>query len=482
MASYTPPTDPPAKRPLSRAHSPVRKLSSLGTGRQGDRGRHDQDQVANSKTPTEHMEEEEEEEEEAQDTEVHQQSSHLRKGSEYRRRAPVSLPNSPFSTAILQEPMEKIKMPTCKYDGRTDPEDHILVYEGHMLLYTDTDSVWCKVFPSTLTGLGQTWFKSIPRATVFDFHQLTSMFVTHFVSNKQREKTTDELMSVKQGETESMRDYFGRFNAEAVTIPTLRQEVSILALMTGLKEGTPFRSYLGKLTSLTKVLGKANDFIRGEEFDKASNAKRPAAEEKEKEKDCKDDKYRKDKKPYTSNRREESNSVKKGHKGRPDKYHNYTPLTTSRAQIYDLHKDDDKWRRPRKMYYKGRDKSMWCEFHRDYGHITEDCKDLKDGIKDLIRRGYFTQYQARVDRKSPSREDENGNRRLVKDRITEIHVITGGPIRGGSIHGVKASLKEVRHQVNYHNAGKWPTPQPCNLWFLHWKTLGVLSIPMMIPW
>ncbi|XP_010672329.1 uncharacterized protein LOC104888913 [Beta vulgaris subsp. vulgaris] len=220
--------------------------------------------------------------------------------------------------------MEKIKIPTCKYDGKTDPEDHISAYEGHMLLYTDTDSVWCKVFPSTLTGLGQTWFKSIPPTTVFDFRQLTSMFVTHFVRNKRRDKTTGELMSVKKGETESLRDYVGSFNAEAVTIPTLQQEVAILALMTGLKEGTPFRSYLGrkKLTSLIEVLGKTNDFIRGEEFDKASNTKRPAAEEKDKEKDPKDDKYRKDKKSDTSNRREESNSVKKGHEGRPDKYHN----------------------------------------------------------------------------------------------------------------------------------------------------------------
>ncbi|XP_010670084.2 uncharacterized protein LOC104887185 [Beta vulgaris subsp. vulgaris] len=433
MASGTPPTGPPAKRPLSRAHSLVRKLRSLWMGRQGERDRHDQDQVANSKTPTEHMGDEDEEEEEAQDTKVQQHSSQPRKGSEYRRRAPVSLRTSPFSTAILQEPMEKLKMPTCKYDGKTDPEDHISAYEGHMLLYTDTDSVWCKVFPSTLVGLGQTWFKSIPPATVFDFRQLTSMFVTHFVSNKRREKTTGKLMSIKQGEKESLRDYVGRFNAEAVTIPTLQQEVAVLALMTGLREGTPFRT----------------------------NAKRPAAVEKDKEKDKDkdrwDDKYWKDKKSDTT-RREENNSVKKGFKGRPYKYQNYTPLTISRARIFEMHSKDDKRQRPRKMYYKGRDKSKWCEFHDDYGHKTDDCKDLKDGIEDLIRRGYFTQYQARVDRKTPPREDENTSRRPVKDRITEIHVISGGQTRGGSIDRAKASLKEVRHQVNYNNTMKWTAP------------------------
>ncbi|XP_048494358.1 uncharacterized protein LOC125494689 [Beta vulgaris subsp. vulgaris] len=254
-------------------------------------------------------------------------------------------------------------------------------------------------------------------------------------------------MSIKQGETESLRDYVGCFNAEAVTIPTLQQEVAVLALMTGLREGTPFRSYLGrkKMTCLTEVLGKANDFIRGEEFDKAANAKRPAAieknKDKDKDKDRRDDKYRKDKKSDTTGRREENNSVKKGFEGRPDKYHNYTPLMISRGRIFELHYKDEKWQRPRKMYYKGRDKSKWCEFHDDYGHKTDDCKDLKDEIEDLIRRGYFTQYQTRTDRKTLPREDENSNRRPVKDRITEIHVISGGPTRGGSIHGGKASLK-----------------------------------------
>ena len=56
----------------------------------------------------------------------------------------------------------------------------------------------------------------------------------------------------------------------------------------------------------------------------------------------------------------------------------------SQAEIYELHKKDDKWQWPRKMYYKGRDKLKWCEFHRDYGHVTDDYMDLEYGIEDLV--------------------------------------------------------------------------------------------------
>ncbi|XP_010693798.1 uncharacterized protein LOC104906704 [Beta vulgaris subsp. vulgaris] len=115
------------------------------------------------------------------------------------------------------------------------------------------------------------WFKSLKPGSISSFSQLSSTFRTHFVSNRRRERTTGELLSVKQGANESLRDYIGRFNVEAVSIPRLQQDVAVLALMTGLKEGSPFRNYLGRksYTSLGPVLGKANDYIRGEVFDKA---------------------------------------------------------------------------------------------------------------------------------------------------------------------------------------------------------------------
>ncbi|XP_010667289.1 uncharacterized protein LOC104884349 [Beta vulgaris subsp. vulgaris] len=119
-----------------------------------------------------------------------------------------------------------------------------------------------------------------------------------------------------------------------------------------------------------------------------------------------------------------------------------------------MNKDSHKWQRPKPMFHKNRDKSKWCDFHGDNGHLTEDCRHLKDNLEDLIRRGYFSQYKAQT-KEGDMVKPINRN---VQSRISEIHVISGGPIHGGSVNGAKASLKEFRHQVNFNESMQWKRP------------------------
>ncbi|XP_048493253.1 uncharacterized protein LOC104883311 [Beta vulgaris subsp. vulgaris] len=374
---------------------------------------------------------------------------------------------SPFTPEILNHPMTRIKMPSSKYDGTCYLDDYVAAYEGHMFLYTQVDAIWCKVFPSTLTGIAQTWFKSLKPGSISSFSQLSSTFSTHSVSNRHRERTTRELLSVKQGANESLRDYIDRFNVEAVSIPRLQQDVAVLALMTGLKEGSPFRNNLGRksCTSLGPVLGNANDYIRGEEFDKAvGNCESDKEDKQKKEKHRESDRGGEE-------RRQESNMVKRGTNRerenerydrnrrdrersgrdlpeRKERFDAYTQLTTSRSQIFLMNKDSDKWQRPKQMFHKNRDKSKWCDFHGDHSHLTEDCRHLKDNLEDLIRKGYFSLYKAQT-KEGGLIKPANRN---VQSRINEINVISGGPIHGVSINGAKASLKEFRHHVNFNES------------------------------
>ena len=43
-----------------------------------------------------------------------------------------------------------------------------------------------------------------------------------------------------------------------------------------------------------------------------------------------------------------------------------------------------KWPRPLHLSPNVRDKKKYCRFHKVHSHSTEDCRDLKDQIEELI--------------------------------------------------------------------------------------------------
>ncbi|XP_056695333.1 uncharacterized protein [Spinacia oleracea] len=300
-------------------------------------------------------------------------------------RAIVKPGNSPFCDEILSERMKKIKIPTCKFSGKTYPVNHLSAFRRHIMLYTNTDSMWCKVFPSTLEGIAQSWFDKIPKGAITSFRQLAILFRTQYVANIARERMTGELMSVVQGSQESLRDYISRFNMEASNIPKLQQEVAVLAMMSGLRDGE-FKSYLGRksFTTLVEVLGKENEFIKSEEIGKTTSRRKAYLDRRDNQQ------HKKEWGGPNRGRGSEFRAEKRG------KYNEYTPLVASRTQNVAISKEDEKWQRPPKMYNKYMDPKKYCDFHSDHGHLTKECTHLKDNIEDLIRRGYLTQFKAKI--------------------------------------------------------------------------------------
>ena len=102
-----------------------------------------------------------------------------------------------------------------------------------------------------------------------------------------------------------------------------------------------------------------------------------------------------------------------------------------------------------------RDNAKYCEFHRNYGHRTDDCIQLNREIEYLIRHGYLRRFI------SPENQPQNQaqNQALAQQPpppprqtttqhqqpLGEIHVISGGFAGGGeSSSARKAHLCSIR--------------------------------------
>ena len=106
-----------------------------------------------------------------------------------------------------------------------------------------------------------------------------------------------------------------------------------------------------------------------------------------------------------------------------------------------------------------RDNTKYCEFHRDYGHRTDNCIQLKREIEYLIQRRYLRRFispgnqaqnqaqgQAQNQNQAPTQQPPPRQKTTQHQQpLGEIHVISGGFAGGGeSSSARKAHLRSIR--------------------------------------
>ena len=102
-----------------------------------------------------------------------------------------------------------------------------------------------------------------------------------------------------------------------------------------------------------------------------------------------------------------------------------------------------------------RDNTRYCEFHRDYGHPTDDCIQLKKEIEYLIQRGYLRRFiapenqpQNQAQNQAPAQQPPPPPRQITTQHqqpLGEIHVILRGFVGGGESSATrKAHMRSIR--------------------------------------
>uniref|UniRef100_A0A2N9FYM4 RNA-directed DNA polymerase n=1 Tax=Fagus sylvatica TaxID=28930 RepID=A0A2N9FYM4_FAGSY len=261
------------------------------------------------------------------------------------------------------------------------------------------------------------------------------------------------FLNIRQREGESLRSYVQRFNKEAVQIDEPNEYVALTAFNAGLLKGDfLFQLCKDPPKSMSELMYEAQKFINAEDAfqarDEFLSRKRKEPEDRRfdssRNKSSRQDYPKAERKSISSsNRREE----------RPS---SFTPLNMSIDQVLLQIQDnpDIQWPGKLRSDPTKRSKDLYCRFHRDHGHTTEDCFALKQQIEALIRQGKLGKF-VRQDKTEvrheprPPRQDENKDRQedRPRDIIGEIRTIVGGLASGGASRSSRKAYARQAHNI-----------------------------------
>ena len=114
-----------------------------------------------------------------------------------------------------------------------------------------------------------------------------------------------------------------------------------------------------------------------------------------------------------------------------------------------------KWPEKMKGNPNKRNRNKYCHFHRDHGHDTDECFDLKQQIENLTRHGKLRNFLGRdyKDEKLKAKVEESS-----RPSLGEIRMIVGGGSTGQSSRARKTYLKVVQNVQLSGRSPKTRTP------------------------
>uniref|UniRef100_A0A2N9FJ88 Uncharacterized protein n=1 Tax=Fagus sylvatica TaxID=28930 RepID=A0A2N9FJ88_FAGSY len=352
--------------------------------------------------------------------------------------------DSPFIPSIADFPLpSRFKVPLLEnFDGTKDPFDYLEAFKTIMQLQAVPEEVMCRAFPLGLRGSARVWFNKLESESIGSFVQLSRAFIDHFIGSQRRGRPPTHLLSVKQMEGESLRTFVHRFNGEAMKIDRPKEDVTVTAFMAGLRKG----DFLYELCkdppeTMSELMYEATKHMNAEDALEAMDDPPP---KRRKEVEDRKPEPSKQKVPKFTETPERKRTT-----APPVKFSSFTPLNTPIDKLLLQIQDDPSLRWPGKIRSdpNSRPKNLYCRFHRDHGHLTEECVALKEQVETLIRQGKLQKYVNRPTNTRPAkppvqREQAEPNR---PGPVGEIRTIVGGPASGGTS---RASRKAYARQVH----------------------------------
>ncbi|XP_022158965.1 uncharacterized protein LOC111025412 [Momordica charantia] len=208
-----------------------------------------------------------------------------------------------------------------------------------------TDAIKCRAFQISLTGSARLWYRRLPARSISTYSQLRREFIAQFSSRNYDRKTATHLATIRQKEGETLRGYVTRFQEEQFKVAHYSDDSAMCYFLTGLTD-----------EALTVKLGEEAPATFAESIEGRRTAPVGA----------------------------DLMSV--------------TLITTILISEILTNIEESGMekllKRPEKLKEdpERRNKDKYCRFHREHGHNTSNCWELKRQIEDLIQDGYFKKF------------------------------------------------------------------------------------------
>ncbi|TXG55823.1 hypothetical protein EZV62_017136 [Acer yangbiense] len=267
-------------------------------------------------------------------------------------------------------------------------------------------------------------------------------FITRFRGPRPLDRKPNVLRDIKQGESETLKEYVERFHKEVINLGAYNEENTLEDFIRNIqicRLWFNFQDFRPK--DYTEAYERALRFIETDEQLRLKKVTERAeyGSKKEKGKRKKEKEGKKTKGigiPVMNVPNEMHLETFKRTRTWNSKYENYHALNTTWEQVLATLHETGLLTKPKPL--KGdlsrRNQVKYCNFHDDIGHTTSGCFHLKDHIETLIRNSYLKEFidnmqEARQQvsdkmEKDPPRQSDKGKEHVV-------HTIAGGPTLAG---------------------------------------------------
>ncbi|XP_050240998.1 uncharacterized protein LOC126689875 [Quercus robur] len=248
-----------------------------------------------------------------------------------------------------------------------------------MSLYTHNDALMCKVFPSSLGPTTLRWFNGLRNGSIHCFSELIQEFGVRFITCSRVPQHVDALLSMKMRAGETLHSYANRYWELYNEIGEGNEKIIVSTFRLGLLEDLELRDSLTKRPpeDIRQLMRRIEEYKRLEEDRLQSKGKAPVINHP------RQNGFKS--RPWKDLRIQESG---------PQIGEVNVTFKGSVHRIVDQIKIEPYFRSPNKMGGdpSRRNQNLYCTYHRDKGHITEQCRVLKDHLEQLVKAGYLKEF------------------------------------------------------------------------------------------